>query len=39
MTEVKTLSKVSFFKGIGLELDDTSAFWAKKLTGFALMCK
>ncbi|KAK5970373.1 hypothetical protein GCK32_018622, partial [Trichostrongylus colubriformis] len=25
------------FQGIGLELDDTSAFWAKKLMGFALI--
>ncbi|XGW10692.1 hypothetical protein V3C99_012303, partial [Haemonchus contortus] len=25
------------FQGIGIELDDTSAFWAKKLVGFALI--
>ncbi|VDL67890.1 unnamed protein product [Nippostrongylus brasiliensis] len=27
------------FQGIGIDMDHTSSFWAKKLVGFALMCR
>uniref|UniRef100_A0A1I7XQ57 Uncharacterized protein n=1 Tax=Heterorhabditis bacteriophora TaxID=37862 RepID=A0A1I7XQ57_HETBA len=27
-----------YFQGFDVQMDETSAFWAKKLVGFALLC-